>query len=157
MGSHSYTDSRRNRRCTHVPSSPLAAASLRSINPALNRLVETQQPLHTAARKYVRRLTYTSECLRAHVAILETENHTLKNTIKVRKKGKRFALQGEGLTELHGTITECEKETREKKQSKRCLVLSPEPDSNSKDELGDGGRFPMDVITMGYCIEVTQR
>ena len=64
-----------------VTSSPLDAETLRCINPVLNRLVATQEPSHTLARKYVNRLTDTSERLCARVAILESENTTLKNTI----------------------------------------------------------------------------
>jgi hypothetical protein len=46
-----------------ISSSPPNATSLHATNSALNKLINTQQPLHTSARKYVSRLTNTTERL----------------------------------------------------------------------------------------------
>jgi predicted nucleic acid-binding Zn-ribbon protein len=66
--------------------------------PALNELLATREPLTTPARKYVARLSETTERLRAQVSILQHEKEDLKQVVKARrdtKKGKRIALKGQ--------------------------------------------------------------
>ena len=148
-----------------VTSSPLDAETLRCINPVLNRLVATQEPSHTLARKYVNRLTDISERLRGRVAILESENTTLKNTIWVRKeckKGKQFVLQGKILltkTELYSAILDCEKETksRKKKQLKKQRAPSVAIETESENDREGSESQRANLGDMEDCIVAADR
>jgi hypothetical protein len=80
-----------------ISSSPPNAISFHETNSALNKLINTQQHLHTPARKYVSCLTNTSERLQAEISILPKEKENLESVLSARrkqKKGKRVKING---------------------------------------------------------------
>lgn len=146
-----------------ITSSPPDATLLHSTNTALNELLATREPLTTPARKYVARLSETTERLRAQVSILQREKEDLKQVVKARrdtKKGKRIALKGQILVstrELHRAVVAAEKATCEKskkKHWKKYQDSSSEPEiiSESEQELQESQHDEIgDCIVVEYC------
>ena len=146
-------------------SSPPDATILRKTNTALTTLIETQTPLFTPARKYVRRLTAKTEQLRAENSILKTRLNAATDLLSARqnrKKSKGIALKDQLILtteQIHQTLTEIDKAEEERKakkqkrnpkaRGKRVEIETEEEDeSDSEDYL-----VPEGILE---CIEVAQ-
>ena len=144
-----------------ISSSPLNATSLHATNSALNELINTQQPLHTPARKYVSRLTNTTERLRAEISILKKEKENLESVLSARrkqKKGKRVKIDGQILLstfELHQAVAQAERESKMAKRQKMRNGKKSQRFESSDSENSESS-MEVDVDEMQDCIEVAE-
>jgi hypothetical protein len=144
-------------------SSPPNATILRRTNTALTTLIETQTPLFTPARKYVRRLTAKTEQLHAENSILKTRLTAATDLLSARQnrtKGKAIALKDQLILttdQIRATITELEKEEEERKVKKQKRSTKnrgkrSEIDIEEADESDSGNYIlPEGILN---CIEV---
>ena len=130
---------------------------------ALVQYVNTNDVIHTPQRNYIRRLTKTSERLRAENSILTRRNKDMEAVLSARKereKGKRIALKDQLLLtteELHAAVVAIEKEgeDKNKKKGKRKCRRSITPSENgSKDGNEASDDTPIVRTEISDCIQV---
>jgi DDE superfamily endonuclease/Tc5 transposase DNA-binding domain/helix-turn-helix, Psq domain len=106
-------------------SSPPTDTELRSSNAALNLMLSSQSRVDTPMRKYISRLTRTTETLTAQNTLLLKELQESQSVLaarKARKKGKRVALKGVivmSTKEIQSAVSNLEEENRKNKAKKR--------------------------------------
>lgn len=136
-----------------LTSSPTDINAIRAANATFNALIQSGEPISTAAKKYFAGLARSSERNFAHKIILQQEKEGFQAVVSARKSrlsGKRKVIEGESLIttmkRLNG-VREAERITREKpakkqkgskkRSSKARIQSSDEPEVES-DDSNDG-------------------
>jgi len=134
-----------------LTSSPPDAITLRSATIALKQLVNSNQPLNSPARRFIPRLTDTTERLQAKVSILEHRVGHMESVLGARKQrgsGKRVVVKDQfiyttseilqGLEDAE-TATQERKKKASKKAPQRRRVATPNilSSSDNADDQSD--------------------
>ena len=107
--------------------------AVKHANVALVQLIQSEQPLTSPAKKYVKFLTHCYECTHSENHILHCENKGLKSAMGHRERnlgGKRKAIDGEHLLtrlEILSTVVDAEKVTHSRVQKKRVRPRKQSP------------------------------
>jgi DDE superfamily endonuclease len=108
-----------------LTSSPSDFTVLQVANSALNRMIESENPLPTPARKFVRTLTTAAEKLFTRTSILQQRTEPQEALLAARQQrasGKRSVIKGKFLLstpEIHSEVLQTEKTTAIKKKRQR--------------------------------------
>jgi hypothetical protein len=143
--------------------SPADFNAVQRANVALNALLDSDKPLPTPAKKFVRHVTRSHMRLHARNTILEQENADHKAVLQVRKRplsGKRRVIDGKHLmtgAELIG-VREAEEMTKQKKVPKKGKAKrqgrSKAKKESSDESEADSYITDDEEVEMLDCIEV---
>ena len=143
--------------------SPADFNAVQRANVALNALLDSDKPLPTPAKKFVRHITRSHMCLHARNTILEQENADHKAVLQARKRplsGKRRVIDGKHLmtgAELIG-VREAEEMTKQKKVPKKGKAKrqgrSKAKKESSDESEADSYITDDEEVEMLDCIEV---
>src|SRR5271169_1719924 len=143
--------------------SPADFNAVQRANVALNALLDSDKPLPTPAKKFVRHVTRSHMRLHARNTILEQENADHKAVLQARKRplsGKRRVIDGKHLmtgAELIG-VREAEEMTKQKKVPKKGKAKrqgrSKAKKESSDESEADSYITDDEEVEMLDCIEV---
>jgi hypothetical protein len=148
-----------------LDSSPPEATTLRLSNAVLRVAVASMEPLTESARRYISRLTETSEQLEAENTILRKEKDDKNTVLQKRqtvKTGKRLILKGVVLVStdtIRDKIIAAEAETLargKKKGGKAVKSIVVESDDDEDDYVDESDEVSEESDDMGKCIAVEQ-